>query len=370
MTTATKDRAKVVLNAGTLKAALKDVMDAVPSRSPKPILTNVRLADGLLTATDLEIRIDRAIDYHGDAVLLPAERLNKILDTVPATDDVTLEPGETSCRVKAGRGSWTLPTENADEFPAFEPGDIDNVCRLPVDQFARAIKSTAYATDTQSNRYALSAILLEITDGNPTFIATDGRRLAVVKAETDQAVDDRNDAADRPPLMMNVRAALAALAGDGDSVQLETDGKSVVFTSGGLTVTGLMVTGKFPRWRDAIPKRDANATAVNRADLLSATKAAEIVTSEQSKGVTYTFGKNLKLDANSAEAGQAAVTCVVEAAGDSGKVKLDPRFVVEFLKPFNSEANPIVEVEIGGPGDAVVMRCDDVMGLIMPLSEG
>lgn len=362
MTTATKERTKVVLEAGTLKAALADVMVAVPKRSARPILHNVRIGDGLITATDLELRIDRKIDYHGDAILLPAARLKQILDAVSGDAEVTLEPGPTSCKVKAARGSWTLPTENPDEFPAAETGNLGSVCRLPVDQFARAIKSTSYAIDEKSNRYALGAILLEVKGGNPTFVGTDGRRLAIVKAETDQAVDDRS-------LLIPPRAADAALAGDGDSVQVETDGKSVVFTSGVLTVTGLMIVGSFPRWRDAIPKRQANATAVSRDSLLSATISAAIVTSEQSKGVTYTFGKNLRLDAQSAEVGQAAVTCEVENAGDAGKVKLDPRFVFEFLKHLNAEADPIVKVEIAGPGDAVVLKCDDVMGIIMPLSE-
>lgn len=373
MTTATKDKAaKIVLNAGTLKDALSDVWAAVPSRGPRPILQNVRLGDGLLTATDLELRIDREIDYHGDAVLLPADRLRQILGAVPADADVTLEPGATSCRVKAARGSWTLPTEDAAEYPASDSGDLSAVARLPADQFARAIRSTSYATDTDSSRFALGAILLEVKAGNPTFVGTDGRRMTVVDAETDQAVDDRADDGDtdKPPLLIPVRAATAALAGDGDSVQVETDGKSVVFTSGTLTVSGLMVSGRFPSWRDAIPKRDnANATAVNRENLLAATRAAAIVTSEQSKGVDYTFGKSLRLTARSAEAGEATVTCEVENPGDTGTVKLDPHYVSDFLRHLDSEADPIVEVEIAGPGDAVIFKCDDVTGLVMPLAK-
>ena len=77
MTTATKTKTKksaggVTLPVGDLKRARAAVMPAVPGKTPKPILLNVRLGDGLLTATDLEIQISTPVDYHGEPMLLPA----------------------------------------------------------------------------------------------------------------------------------------------------------------------------------------------------------------------------------------------------------------------------------------------------------
>ena len=353
---------KVTIEAGTLRAALADVLKAVPARAPRPILQNVRLGDGLITGTDLELRIDRELDYHGEPVLLPAARLFSIVRELPATTTVSIEPDGTKCKIKAARGSWTLPTEAVLEYPSADVGDLKPVCRLPADQFCRAIKETVYATDTQSSRFALGAILLDVTDSNPTFVATDGRRLAIVEAETDQDVGTIR-------CLLPARAAMAAMAATGDSVQIETDGKVVVFTSQGLAVTGQIIAGAFPKWRDAVPSREANPHTVQRDELLHGVRQAAIVTSEQSKGVEFTFGpKSLKLTAQSSEAGQASVTVGLEDAGDSGTVKLDPAFVVDFLRTLDGEADPTVTVEIGKPGDAVVLRCDDVTGVIMPLA--
>ena len=117
MGTATKKRTNgIELAASDLKSALAAVSPAVPSRSPKPIYQSIRLGDGLLTGSDGEVRIDVAIDYHGDAILLPHGRLSQILGASTG-ETVTLEPGETSCVVRAGSGTWTLPTENASEYP-------------------------------------------------------------------------------------------------------------------------------------------------------------------------------------------------------------------------------------------------------------
>ena len=91
MSTATKERKKtrsggITLNAVTLKAALSAVSPAVQSRHAKPILANVLLADGVLTATDLEVRIDVEIDNHGPQMLLPHGRLSAILSAAGGSD--------------------------------------------------------------------------------------------------------------------------------------------------------------------------------------------------------------------------------------------------------------------------------------------
>ena len=359
MATATRER--VVFDAATLKAALADVLKAVPARSAKPILQNVRLGDGLLTGTDLELRIDREVEYHGDPILLPAIRLAAILREV--TGDVSIEPGGTSCKIKAGRGSWTIPTEDANEYPMAEVGELKPVCRLPADQYRRAVRATEYATDTSSSRFALGAILVDVVDSNPTFVATDGRRLAMVEAETDQDVGTIK-------CLLPARAALAATNAAGDSVQIETDGKVVVITSEGITVTGQLIAGAFPRWRDAVPDRKGtHPCTISREALMHGVRQAAIVTSEQSKGVEFTFGKSLKLTAQSSEAGQSSVTVELEDAGDAGTVKLDPTFVVDFVKTLDTDHPAEVTMSIGQRGDAVVLKCDDVTGVIMPLAE-
>jgi DNA polymerase-3 subunit beta len=178
MATATRERkATITLSTATLRKALADVLRAVPARHAKPILQNVRLGDGLLTGTDLEIRIDCEIDYHGDAMLLPAHRLSAILRAATG-DEVMLTQKDSSVMVRCGAGSWTLPTEDAAEYPTWDTGDLKAVCRLPADQFGRAAKATVYATDNESSRYALGGVLIDVAEGRlrPTRRWTTRRR--------------------------------------------------------------------------------------------------------------------------------------------------------------------------------------------------
>jgi DNA polymerase-3 subunit beta len=340
------------------------VLRAVPARSAKPILQNVRLGDGLLTGTDLEVRIDREIDYHGEPMLLPAYRLSAILRAATG-DEVFLIPKESSVTVKCGAGSWTLPTEDVAEFPTWEAGELKAICRLPADQFCRAAKATIYATDPESSRYALGGVLVEVADGNPTWVATDGRRLACVETETDQAVDDSQTIL--PGRLVALAASLAA--GDG-SVQIEADAKEVRFTLDGTTITGRLVEGKFPRWRDVLGEPEGEPTVIDVVELLQSVQSAAIVTSEQSKGITLTWTANtLVLVGRSSEYGESRVICPTIAAGSTASTKLDPKYVAQFLANLPGDEEPHVDVYVADSKSRVLLRCGPYTGVIMPLAE-
>lgn len=368
MTTATKARrtAKsggITLPTDCLRKALAAVRAAVPSRSPKPILSNVLFYNGGLTASDLELQVSAEIPYVGDPLLLPFARLQAIL-VAASGDEVTLTPGGTSCVVAVGGGTWTIPTEDAAEFPKWQPSDLRPIARIPADQFCRAVKAVAYATDNETSRFALGAVLVEVAAGTVYLVATDGRRLSSFELEVDQAVDDSTTLVPSRAIT-TIQAAAAHSEG---AVQLEATASELVATIDGTVVTTRLVEGRFPRWRDVIPEREAKSLTINGPELLAATRAAAVCTSEQSRGVTYAFtAEGVHLTAASAEAGQSSVTCPVLQAGPTVAVAMDPHFVAEYLRGVD-ESEP-VEIEAVDRGSAVVFRCGDCTGVVMPLAQ-
>ena len=332
----------------------------------RPVLQNVLLSDGVLSGSDGEVRIDVELDAPPEvSVLLPYDRFAAILKNCSA-DEILLAIDTSSCVITAGRGTWTLPTEDVAEYPTWNVTGSKPITRLPADQFVRAVKGVVFATDTDSSRYALGAVLIEVKGDVVTLVATDGRRLASVQCDHDQAVDDSQTLV--PSRVMAIIARLADHAGD-DSVQLEATGKEIVATVGNAKVTASLIEGRFPRWRDVVPERDAKPTTVARIDLLTATRAAAICSSEESKGVTFAFSSDgIWLQGRSSEKGESSVTCEIVDAGDKATVKLDPAFVTEWLNGIAGDADPNVEVEAVDADSAVIMRCGDNTGVIMPLA--
>ena len=373
MTTATATRKRrstgITLPVKTLDQALKDVSKAVSTRPAKPVLACVRIGGGTLTATNLELQIEVEIDYHGEPLLLPHARLRAILASARA-DEVTITPDGTSCVVTAERGTWRLPVESAAEWPEWNHEPLKTLVRVPCDQFVRAVNSCVYAADNDSSRYALGAVLIEVQGVECSFVAMDGRRLSLVKVEHDQAVDDAFALV--PAHALESISDVASKNPHG-AVQLEASEHEFVATLPGCVVTARQIAGRFPRWRDVLPKKDragAIETVVDRDELIEATRAAAIVTSEQSKGVEFTFsGDGVTLHGQSSEYGQSDVTIEVVSGGDPVKVKLDPVFVVEWLRGIATDEGPHITVELVDAQSACVLRNGGVYtGVIMPLS--
>jgi DNA polymerase-3 subunit beta len=370
MTTATKERRRTTgttLATQALRAALAVVLRAVPTRGTKPILQNVRLADGLLTGSDLEIRIDREIDYHGEPMLLPAHCLSAILRAATG-EEVHLAAKDATVTVRCGAGSWTLPTEDVAEYPAWEAEDLKAVCRLPADQFGRAARATTYAADSESSRYALGGVLLDVTptdDGSmQNWVATDGRRLACVETESDQAVD-----ASQTIVPGRLMAAVASLATGDGSVQIEANAKEIRFTLDGCTVTGRLLEGRFPRWRDVVGEPEGEPSVIDCVDLLQAVNAAAIVTSEQSKGVTLNWTSGtLVLAGRSSEYGESLCHCPTIAAGTTASTRLDPQYMAQFLSHLPADEEPHVDVYVKDAESRVLLKCGTYTGVIMPLA--
>ena len=376
MTTATATRRRkttgITLDRATLFGALEAVGAAVAARSPKPILSNVLLKDGTICGSDLELQVQAECEWHDDPVVLPYARLRSILRE-SAGDEVTLTMDGSACTVSVGRGTWRLPVEDASEFPTWEPDGLKPVCRIPCDQFARAIRSVVYAHDDESSRYALGAVLIEVRGSVCSVVATDGRRLACATIEHDQSVDDID-------VLLPARAAaqIGRFAGERGNqelaVQLEATKNECVATIGGTTVTARLLDGRFPRWRDVFPERpDAKLHTVEIDALLHATRAAAIVTTEQSKGVDYAFtADGLTLSGRSAESGESTVACEVVESGTPCVVKLDPAFVNDMCKALLTlEGEPHVRISVAGKGDAVIFTYgedDEYRSVIMPLA--
>ena len=363
MATATK------ASATTLKIQRNELLHAALaaskaiSRGPKPILAYVRIGDGLVTGTDMEIQIDVSISESCDPFLVPCDRLLSILRASSA-ETVTFRTTDTGVTVKCGGGSWTLPTESVLEYPTWEPADLQPVCRLPADQFARTVKSTVYATDNESSRYALGGVLIDVTGGNPTWVATDGRRLACVETETDQAVDDRQTVV--PARVLRVASGVAG--GDG-SVQVEASTSECRITVDSVIVTGRLIEGRFPRWRDVMGEPEGEASVVSVGELTAAVRAAAIVTSEQSKGVDLRWkGETLTISGRSSEYGESTVTCSVLQPGEAADTKLDPHFLDQFLSNLPPDEEPQVDVYAKNGESRVLLKCGPYLGVIMPLA--
>jgi DNA polymerase-3 subunit beta len=378
MATATKERktSGITLDLEEFKRAVRIAGMAVARKANNSAITNVCIGNGLVTGTDLDCRIDvELMDAQCEPILLPKSRLHTILLNATGST-VTLTPDGSACKIKAKGCEWKLPTEPASEFPLWEPDDLHPMMTLTGDEFRRAVKSVIYAIERESNRYALGGVLIECVGNTAFFVATDGRRMSIAEVGREAATDDfvgepKGTDKKSPIVPTSPLVWLSNEAGADETVSIECDAKAFRGNVGGITVTCRLIEGRFPRWRDVLGKELPEAHSVSRCDLAHAVSCAAVVATESSKGVRFAFsGDTLTLTAKSSEAGQSEVECHVQSPADAATVKLDPKYVHHFLKPFGQDDEPCVAIHICKPDGKTVMKVgDSYTGVIMPLAE-
>jgi DNA polymerase-3 subunit beta len=367
---------KLTCERDKLLAAFQTASVVAPARSTKPILQNVKLeADNhhvVFIATDLEIgvRVDLPevqVEAPGSAIL-PTQRFGSILRE--STDSaLSLESQPQGTLVRGERSEFKLLGENPDEFPSVATFAESAYHELPARLLRELIRRTVFATDNESTRYALGGVLIELTDDNITAVGTDGRRLAMMSAPA-HAVGGHKTGDMTTIVPTKAMHLIERALSDSDAeVRLAVKNNAVLVKSDRTTVYSRLVEGRFPKWRDVFPKRD-NAIRVDLVvgPLFSAIKQAAILTSDESRGVDFTFttGK-LTLSGRAAELGQSRVELPVPYEGTELVITLDPRYVIDFLKVLDPDRT--ISVELKDAESAAVCRTDDGYGyVIMPLA--
>jgi DNA polymerase-3 subunit beta len=370
---------KVICEREKLWAAFQTASAVAPTRSPKPILQNVKFevamdqgGAGTVMATDLEVAVrvnvpGIQVEVPGSAVL-PIDRFGSILRE-SSDASLRLETDGHATLVRGERSEFRLPAQNPDDFPAVTQFTETRYHELPARLLKEIIRRTAFATDTESSRYALGGVLLELAPDKITAVGTDGRRLAMMEGPA-RAVEGHDNSENMTIVPTRAMHLIERALTDSDSdVQLAARPNDILVKSPRFTIYSRLVEGRFPKWRDVFPQR-ANAARIDLAvgPLNSAVRQAAIITSEESRGIDFSFESGtLVLAGRAAEIGQSRIELPISYDGPAITISLDPRYVSDFLRVLDPEKTISVELKDGE--SAAVCSTDDGYGyVIMPLA--
>jgi DNA polymerase-3 subunit beta len=264
---------------------------------------------------------------------------------------------------------FKLPGENPDEFPQVAAFAEEKYHEVPARLFKELVHRTIFATDTESSRYALGGVLLEFEPDKITAVGTDGRRLAKMEGPAQSVGGHRSAEGTTIAPSRSMQLIERALADADAEVQLAARTNDLLVRSPRATVYTRLVEGRFPKWQDVFPKRrEAVQIEIAVGPMHAALRQAAVVSSEESRGIDFTFGEgSLVLAGLTAEVGSSRVEFPIPYEGAPIVVTLDHRFVADFLKVLESEK--VFTVEIENAESAALFTTDDGYGyVVMPLS--
>jgi DNA polymerase III subunit beta len=352
-------------------AGLQAVQNVVSTRTTLPILSNVllRAEDNHLeiTATDLDVtvacKVEAKVSKPG-ATTLPVKKLFGIVREL--NGEIEIETDEKNiASIRSGSSFFKIHGLGADEFPPLPKFKDDKKVSLSQETIRAMLKKTSFAVSTDESRYVLNGIFISLKEGKMTFVATDGRRLALVDEEVDISENSSGEFI-VPAKAVNELTRLLQEKGEVELKFGENQASFALKNETGFSVLLItkLIEGNYPNYRQVIPGEAKERIALVREEFQAALRRAEIMTSEKANSVKLAFGKNnLTITANSPEVGEARETIAINYKGKEFAIAFNPRYLIDPLAAVTEdevfmelidELSPGV-IKINGPFLYVVM---------------
>ncbi|HVS72744.1 MAG TPA: DNA polymerase III subunit beta [Phycisphaerae bacterium] len=378
---------KLLVNRAALVEALGLASSVVLARTPKPVLTCVKLVANntgsgpktlTVVATDMELALQYTLTQVDIATpgvaLIPAGKLSEIVNNSP-DDTLTLETNADTTVIKGSDAHYKVFGYNPEEFPPVSSFDGEPDFSLSAGSLRTLLDRTRFAAAREMTRYAINGVLFEKKGKKLLLVATDGHRLAQTRDDTIGEEGGKDVSAVVPIKAINLIERLLTDPEQTVSLQFK-ENKLFVQVGGGSTDAGggvtatmstSLVEGTFPPYGDVIPKDSDKKVTLNRDRFFSAVRRAALLTNEESKGVRLAFsGGTLSISSRAPEMGEAKIDLPVEYGGEALEIGFNPTYLLDALKVADQET---VTFEMKTPNKPGLLRSGPgFLYVVMPVN--
>ena len=320
-----------------LLTELQLMMGVIEKKNTMPILANIFLAAEdnqlILKATDLEVGIITqcpAQVVEPGEMTVNAKQLQDMLNTF-SNSQVTFSMSEGSMLdLVCGPAQFSIEVMSTLDFPSIPQYDFENAAQMQNGFFDDCINKVLFSVSSDPHKYALNGALLNVVDGDFTFVSTDGHRMSIV-SHTLESVADTEVIIPRKTLM-ELKKLLQAENED-ELFQLGFLENRIFFQIGVRVLFSRLIDGKFPDYTKAVPIGNDRPFELDRSDLLNILRRKLVLSSDKSKLVRLTFQPGeLVVVLKNAERGESIDKLEIDYDGDLVEVGFNVEYIHEFLK--------------------------------------
>ena len=285
----------------------------------------------------------------------------------PITFDVNQE--QNLVKISYQNGLFTLPIENADEFPMTQPvSDFANTIVIPNAILAENINRSLFATAQDELRPVMNGIYFDLNADCLAVVASDGHKLVRNKIFSVKSEQPSSFILPKKPanLLKNL------LGKDGGDVTIRFDERNAEINYGDGTLQCRLIEGRYPNYNSVIPQANPNELRVDRLSLLAALRRVQPFANDSSNLIRFHVeGGTLQLDAEDYDFSKTAterMTC--EYNGNPMSIGFKGSSFIEVLSNFDC---PEVIILLADPSRAGLVlpseqpEKQDVLMLMMPM---
>ena len=369
---------RFTLSSTALSSKLTALSRVINSKNALPILGDFvfEISDNMLnlTASDSENVMKTQLQLtESDGNCRFAIGNHDLLEAVKGFSEqpITFEVNQEQNIVKISyqNGLFSLPIENADEFPMAQPvSEYANTIVIPNALLAENINRTLFATAQDELRPVMNGIYFDLTPNCLAIVASDGHKLVRNKIFTVKSEQPAAFILPKKPanLLKNL------LGKDGGDVTIRFDERNAEISYGDGTIQCRLIEGRYPNYNSVIPQNNPNELRVDRLALLAAMRRVQPFANDSSNLIRFHVeGGNLQLDAEDYDFSKTAterMTC--EYNGNAMSIGFKGSSFIEVLSNFDC---PEVIIQLADPSRAGLVlpseqpENQDVLMLMMPM---
>lgn len=352
-----------------LREGFSALSGVCPARSPKPILSHLRLRakDGRfsLEATDLEIWARRS--WEGDRakgldVLLPAASVGGILKEVD-DETVVLEEKDKGIEIWTRDTRVKLPKAPVGEFPDWPDTASDASFQMPAGQVTTALRRVSFAAALEKSRYALNGVMVALFGKTVEWVATDGRRLALARA-----VGVSAEGEGKAIWSLKMAATAERLLSDTSAAASVTfDRRFARIATRDVEVAGRLVEGAYPDYKSVVPKGLPERLTARSVEFEKGVRKASLMTAAGAGSVGLRIADGaVEVSGQSPEDGEIKVTVKARYGGRDLQIRFNPRFLLDAFRAAGEREE--IEVELkDATSPALFHLADDAFYVVLPV---
>ena len=280
-----------------------------------------------LSATNLEVslqyKIDDAIIDEPGVMVCPESKLAPILKEWEA-ESIGINESDRKCSIKGKDTSFTIMCRDSGEFPKMPKFNDKDCIEIDRNALVDMIRKVAFIG---------CDVLLKVAEDDAIMVSNDGRRLAEIRKKIQAS---KNVSCVIP--MKTIPQILNVIKDHEGAVKIKIGKKRIFVQAGNITLCSQLMEVQYPDYADVIPGDLDKEVSAEREAFFSAVRRAGVMTTDEFKLLSFTFGDNkLHLMCNSPDVGEAQVDIPVEYEGDKIVIGLNPDYVDDLSKVIDTD---------------------------------
>ena len=359
----------IKVNKQDLLKGLQQTTGVITTKNTLPILSNILIQtrEGYLEliATDLDVGIITNIApkvVEEGAITTPAKKLTDIIKELPeAVITITTKKNNT-INIECENTFFKITGIPKEEFPKLPNPTTKNKIVLAQNTLKEMLTMTFFAVSHDETRYVLNGILFALKENEIKLVATDGRRLAVVKKATDLPPGLDINAVVPAKAIQEINKAIL----DEGEATIFFDKNQVMFKLNNAIIISRLIEGEFPNYEQAIPKQHKDKLLIDKDRFLAAVKRASLLTTPDSQSIRLDVFKNRAVvSKHSPNIGEAKEELDCKYTGGEFFIGFNPGYLLEGLRNIKQEQ---LNIEFSGPEKpAVAKDGDDYLYVVLPM---